>query len=209
MQQRAAETRQAIIEAAADLFARDGYRATGLRDIVNRASVTQGAFYFHFDSKNDVAEEIIRQQHATSIATTQAVMSSNESGLISIVRLSDALAEQVVNDATVRAGLRLSTENADELSAAAVLPYRDWLAAARVLLERARMRGELREGLDLDTAAELVIGAFSGTQFLSAILGGPDRLRDRLNRMWRVLFVALTDDVSHPVFDQLIPDHVY
>jgi len=48
---RAARTRDAIIDAAADVFDRYGYQAGGLALIIKQAGVTTGAFYFHFTSK--------------------------------------------------------------------------------------------------------------------------------------------------------------
>ena len=38
-------------EAALDLFEDSGYGSTGLTDIINKAAVTKGAFYYHFHTK--------------------------------------------------------------------------------------------------------------------------------------------------------------
>lgn len=203
MQRRAVETREAIVSAAAEMFATEGYRATGLRDLARRAGVTQGAFYFHFDTKKAVAEEIIRRQHQASIAITHEIMSADEPGLVSVIKLSDLLADQIRSDPMVRAGLRLSTDNAEELALTAALPYREWLIAARVLLERARERRELRADVDLDSSAELIISAFSGAQFLTTTLDHPGDLGERLHRMWKALLPALTDSTDHPAFTLL------
>jgi AcrR family transcriptional regulator len=45
------KTRQAIIDAGVALFNEYGYHATAVRDVVERAGITKGAFYHHFDSK--------------------------------------------------------------------------------------------------------------------------------------------------------------
>lgn len=56
------ETRQRIIDAAVDLFVeRGGYSMVGLQAIANRAKVTTGAFYYHFESKEALASAIIAQ----------------------------------------------------------------------------------------------------------------------------------------------------
>jgi AcrR family transcriptional regulator len=47
-------TRQAIIDAALDLFQRLGFHATSVQDITEAAGVTKGAFYHHFPSKEDL-----------------------------------------------------------------------------------------------------------------------------------------------------------
>ena len=61
VQTRAMATRQRIIDASVDLFYRKGYASVVLADIVSEANVTTGAFYYHFDSKEEVGAEIIRQ----------------------------------------------------------------------------------------------------------------------------------------------------
>jgi TetR/AcrR family transcriptional repressor of uid operon len=198
-QRRATETRESLVNAAAEVFGRQGYRATTLRDITKEAAVTQGALYFHFDSKRDLAEEVIRRQHALSSEAGASFLGSSESGLASIVGLSGKLAAQILTDPVVRAGLRLSTESADELAGAAAAPYRDWIDACRALLERAATSGETRDELDLEAAAELVISAFTGTQFVSATLSHSDDLIARLERMWPILLAGIVRDPQHPV----------
>jgi AcrR family transcriptional regulator len=49
--QRRAATRGRILQAAAALFARQGYADTSVQAIVRRARVAKGTFYQHFDSK--------------------------------------------------------------------------------------------------------------------------------------------------------------
>jgi AcrR family transcriptional regulator len=48
------ETRKAIIDCALALFGEKGYAATSVQEITDAAGVTKGAFYHHFDSKQDV-----------------------------------------------------------------------------------------------------------------------------------------------------------
>jgi AcrR family transcriptional regulator len=47
-------TRTALIEAAADLFARQGFHATSLEEIAQAAGFTRGAIYKNFSSKEDI-----------------------------------------------------------------------------------------------------------------------------------------------------------
>ncbi len=46
--------RQQLITAAATVFAKRGYRAAGVTDIVNTAGVARGTFYLYFESKAHV-----------------------------------------------------------------------------------------------------------------------------------------------------------
>lgn len=53
-QQRSEATQASILDAAATAFAEQGYDATGVAEICNRAGVSKGAFYYHFESKQAV-----------------------------------------------------------------------------------------------------------------------------------------------------------
>lgn len=61
---RKAETRQALIEAASELFARHGIEATTLDAVAAHAGFTKGAVYAHFTSKGDLVEEVLESASA-------------------------------------------------------------------------------------------------------------------------------------------------
>jgi AcrR family transcriptional regulator len=46
--------REAIVQAAIDSFYERGYENTSVQDVVERARVTKGAFYHHFEKKDDL-----------------------------------------------------------------------------------------------------------------------------------------------------------
>lgn len=56
-QQRAVATREKLMNAATDLIRRKGYAATSIDDICAQASVTKGAFFHHFKTKEDLVGE--------------------------------------------------------------------------------------------------------------------------------------------------------
>src|SRR5216684_4015705 len=57
---RAAERRQAIIEAALDEFIARGFAATRLDDVAKRAGVAKGTIYLHFKDKEALFQELVR-----------------------------------------------------------------------------------------------------------------------------------------------------
>jgi len=59
MQQRSAETRTHIMDAALKLFSQSGYNATGVAEICIEAGVSKGAFYHHFPAKQAVFLELL------------------------------------------------------------------------------------------------------------------------------------------------------
>jgi AcrR family transcriptional regulator len=60
-QLRADQTREHLLAAASDLFTRYGYDATGVAEICEAASVSKGAFYHHFPSKQAVFLALLEQ----------------------------------------------------------------------------------------------------------------------------------------------------
>lgn len=55
-------TRERIIRIAAELFARNGYHATGITEILDVVGLSRGTFYYHVDSKDSLLFEISRDQ---------------------------------------------------------------------------------------------------------------------------------------------------
>lgn len=56
------KTRESILNSAYELFAIKGYSNTSIVDIVKTTTFTRGAVYWHFNSKLDIYEEIIRRR---------------------------------------------------------------------------------------------------------------------------------------------------
>lgn len=197
-QQRSAQTRETVVLAAARLFARRGYRGTTLNDIALAAHATQGAVYFHFSSKQDLAAEVIRREHETSIRVGLRCLAGEPAGLSSLVMLSGEIAKSIMTDPVAQAGMRLSTESVAELADSSRTPYLDWLDTCRRFLHLAAELGETRDGLDLDAAGQLVVDAFTGAQTISTALTGGADLLDRLSRTWPLIFGAIVRDPEHP-----------
>lgn len=54
-------TRQKLIDAAEEVFGRDGFHRAGIVDITRTAGVGQGTFYLYFPSKEAIFVELVRQ----------------------------------------------------------------------------------------------------------------------------------------------------
>jgi TetR/AcrR family transcriptional regulator, cholesterol catabolism regulator len=52
------ETRERLLRAAVDLYSAKGFAGASVQDVVNRAGVTKGAFYHHFESKAHLIKAI-------------------------------------------------------------------------------------------------------------------------------------------------------
>jgi AcrR family transcriptional regulator len=60
-QDRARRSYLALIDAATELFATEGYDAAGTPEIAERAGVSVGTFYRYFDDKHEIYLEIVRR----------------------------------------------------------------------------------------------------------------------------------------------------
>ena len=57
-------TRQRILEVASKQFREQGVAAVGLAGIMSDAGLTNGAFYAHFESKEDLVREVLSHAEA-------------------------------------------------------------------------------------------------------------------------------------------------
>lgn len=60
--------RERILAVATDLFYRQGFRATGINQIIEDSGVAKASFYDHFRSKDDLLVECIRETAHREIA---------------------------------------------------------------------------------------------------------------------------------------------
>ena len=84
-------TRQRILDAALELFAQRGFTATSVQDIVERAGLTKGAFYHHFDSKQAVLLEIYSILPNAYIQNARAIADSDLTARAALVKIIEAV----------------------------------------------------------------------------------------------------------------------
>jgi AcrR family transcriptional regulator len=87
------ETREAIHEAALELFARLGYHATSMRAIAAQARVQPAAIYHHYASKEEI---LVRLQDDFMDRLTERVVEALERHQRPALRLAAAVREHVV-----------------------------------------------------------------------------------------------------------------
>ncbi|MER7690423.1 TetR/AcrR family transcriptional regulator [Streptomyces sp. NPDC097610] len=79
-------TRQRIIEAAGRRFKRDGIDSSGITTLMKDAGLTNGAFYTHFTSKDELVATAVADQLQTQNANIVAQAAPGRAGLEQIVR---------------------------------------------------------------------------------------------------------------------------
>jgi len=73
-------TRLAIEDAAMELFLKQGYAATSMRQIADKAELALGGIYNHFKSKDEIFEGIIVDKHPYKIILP-AILAAQEDSL--------------------------------------------------------------------------------------------------------------------------------
>jgi len=56
---KAAPARERILEVASDLFYKQGFRATGINEVIEKSGVAKATFYNHFPSKDDLCKDCL------------------------------------------------------------------------------------------------------------------------------------------------------
>ena len=70
--------RNELINAAEELFIKDGYEPTAISDIVKKVGVAQGTFYYYFKSKEDILNIIIERYIDDIKGGAEAIAAEND-----------------------------------------------------------------------------------------------------------------------------------
>ncbi|MGV0741838.1 TetR family transcriptional regulator [Mycolicibacterium sp. XJ870] len=200
-QARSAVTRRKIITAAVDLFSEVGYPATGLGDIIDRAEMTKGALYYHFDSKQSIAEAIIDETGASLLATFRTITESASPALENLIHGLFVVSDFTHADKVAEIGMQL-LRTFTGINDVAGNVYRSWQDELTEQVGQAAAEGDLREDVDVKSAAEVILGSMLGAEALSRA-GGTD-LRQLLARMWELLLPAVVNGESLDYFREFL-----
>jgi AcrR family transcriptional regulator len=202
-QTRSEVTRRKIIEAAVELFNDVGYANAGLGDIVERAGMTKGALYHHFNSKEALAVAIINEGSETLLNTFQGISRSSAPALESMIHGVLVSVELANTDKLVRMGAVLLRIFA-KFSEASTLNYGSWLTEMGTQARRAQAEGDLRADINPQNAGDFIVSAMLGTELISNAVSGGEDLLDRVTRTWEFLLPAIASEQSLPYLREFL-----
>ncbi|MFI6038986.1 ScbR family autoregulator-binding transcription factor [Streptomyces sp. NPDC051315] len=177
-QERAIRTRRVILEAAGAVFDEHGYTSTTIAMVLERAEVTKGALYFHFPSKESLAQAVLNEQVPFGAVPPQPCK------LQEIVDMTFVVGHRLLSNALLRGSVRLAVDQETPSGVDHGEPFRQWAQRLNGLLELARERGELLPTVKPRETVELLVGAFTGIQLMSRALTDRADLAERLSVMW-------------------------
>jgi AcrR family transcriptional regulator len=163
-QERATRTRWALIQAAAEVFAEEGFASASLAVVSRRAGVSSGALHFHFASKRALAEGVESEAVAAVRRVVEAAPAGAGEALQVLVDTTRALVGLLAADPVVRAGFALDADPQWPGS-----PVRaEWQAWVERILGQADREGLLGDGVSPDGAARIVVAEVVGCAALGA-----------------------------------------
>lgn len=205
VQARAEATRRKIIGAAVELFDSVGYGDTGLADIMDRAEVTKGAFYYHFDSKEAVATAIIEQSETEFRASMIRIISATDSpALDNLMRSTFAVAHMHTRDPLSRVANQLRQSLSQVTDTGAEIYARRQSEIFGVMTDaigRGVTSGDIADDIDADSLARTLWAAALGNRILSDALG--DDIFTQLTHIWQVLVRGIAPAPSVRYFQEL------
>ncbi len=141
------DRRGAILEAARDAFYRHGYGEASLRDIAQRAGITQATVYYHFRNKEEILLTII-EDFAEELF--QALLSALARDADPVARLRGALAQHILFTKTHRREVKIILEDKRFLGEALGARVKDKQRAIfslyRTYLHELQRAGLVRDG---------------------------------------------------------------
>ncbi|MFI6644631.1 ScbR family autoregulator-binding transcription factor [Streptomyces sp. NPDC050504] len=187
-QERAARTRQALVRAAAEVFAQCGFTTASLASISERAGVSAGALHFHFESKQALARAVEEEAAAVVRDLVGRVSAAGPHPVQRLIDSTHALMGRLDRDVVVRAGFGLGgalPRRGDAMYLHGV--WRDWVEE---VLGDAEREGVLADGVSAADASVAVVAATAGFE----LLGADDRTwtsTATLVRFWELLLPRL------------------
>lgn len=193
-QVRSEATRRRLIDAAVDVFDEVGYAAAGRVAIVERAGMTKGALYHHFDSMDSLVAAVVDEGAATLLGAFRAMCAPPSPALEGIIHGMFAAADVLVSDKAARVATRLALGLGDFNDAAAA-SYARWRDEVVAQINRAIAEGDLREELDPEAVSEALVGVVFAT---------PGDPVGRLTRRWELLLPAVVAPPSVSYFREFL-----
>ena len=164
-QQRAIDTRAAILNAFASAFDTAGYAATAMRDVIetptslSQGSFTKGSVYFHFASKEAIVRQLVEDWDDAVAQSFSDAAAAGGSVAEQLRGVFAALADGIENDRNIRAGCKLTLDPSID---GAHTSYRRWIDTTSDLVE---------SGIRSGSISDTVMGRRLGWNLCSGFVG--------------------------------------
>jgi TetR/AcrR family transcriptional regulator, cholesterol catabolism regulator len=162
---KAARTRRRLLDAAAAVLARRGYAGTRLSDIADVAQVQAPAIYYHYESREDLIEEVMYVGAAHMLTHLREAMAALPKTTTPAVRIAAAVEAHLRNELELsnyaKAIIRNGNQLPDAIGKRAQEEITAYNAIWRELIADLAKAGLLRADVDPAVARMIVLGALN------------------------------------------------
>jgi AcrR family transcriptional regulator len=163
-QQRGEETRTNILRVALECFAQHGYDATGVAEICKRASVTKGAFYYHFPSKQAVFLELFNRWLEgidKQLAEARSEATSVPEGLLRMASQAQSVFDAAGGQLPMFLEFWTEAQHDAAIRKVIISPYRRYRDYFSEII-RAGIEEQTLKSVDPDVAAQVIVSLAMG-----------------------------------------------
>lgn len=165
MQTRSEETRIKLLTVAQALFAQRGYDDTGIMDICDTASVSKGAFYHHFPSKQAIFMALLEDWLAQLDVLMQAALAAAPNvpeGLVEMAGLTGSVFEAADKQFPLFLEFWIQASRRPEIWETVVAPYHRYQVRFSSIFDKGIQEGSLNQEVSSTTAARVIIALAMG-----------------------------------------------
>ncbi len=87
------DVKERIIKTASQLFYKNGYNATGINEIIEKAGIAKATLYNHFKSKDELCISYLRHMNDDFLVNIKAYCAAKQKGKAQILAIFDFLQE--------------------------------------------------------------------------------------------------------------------
>jgi TetR/AcrR family fatty acid metabolism transcriptional regulator len=152
--------RRAILAAAVEAFAEQGFFASRTRDIAARAGVAEGTIYLYFDGKDDLLLSAFREKVSEFVEAAKSLLTSPLPFPERLLRFIEMQFESIESDPALATVLLLESRQSTKFYGGAVRDVlRTYAGAIDDLLASGVATGAVRSDADLPITRRMLIGA--------------------------------------------------
>jgi AcrR family transcriptional regulator len=187
-------TRERILDAAAKIFREKGYSATRLADIATAAHTQAGSLYYHFDSKEQLLDDVLERGHGRVAETVRKRIGDLGPAASFRDRLRVAiLAHLEINlrhEDYAAANIHLHNQVPETIRQRHIQKHRTYAAYWHDLFAKARAAGEIRADVDISMARLNLFGMMNWS--IEWYRPGRLQIEELADNMCRTLFDGIT-----------------
>ena len=154
------DKREAILKAATQVFAQNGFFQSQVADVARVAGVAAGTVYLYFRGKDDLLVSLFERTMREAIADGRAALGDVPNSRERLTRIARLHLERLGRDRDLavvfQVELRQSTKFMERFSSTYL---RDYLGLIRDTLARGQTAGEFRDDINPTLAAKIFFGA--------------------------------------------------